>query len=237
MAEKIQVRYTIVPTPLQSAIGKVYHKYLLYTDRNGKQHGLRAGPTPGGGGGSKDAMSEPQDPNAETPYGRVLFQDAPFDPYFIDYPASADDLSEVVAEGEDLSETWKRLQSSFHDIESFGYRYSPRGVNSNTIVDDTLAFGGLRPTRRDGSAGNDTWEDERGRLLGIIDTPGLQQLPSPPDDSPADAGASGDRDMVHPMRGKSRLDADALLRGLRGMGDRDFAEATRGDRWRRIWSR
>lgn len=43
MNETIQTRYTVIDTPMKSVFGKVYHKYLLYTDRNGRQYGLRGG--------------------------------------------------------------------------------------------------------------------------------------------------------------------------------------------------
>ncbi len=237
MNETIQTRYTEIDTPMKSVFGKVYHKYLLYTDRNGRQYGLRAGPSTGQGGGSTDVLMPPDDPSEETPYGRVRFQDAPFDRNFTDYPPTADDLSEIIAEGPDLSETWKQLQSSFHDIESLGYNYSPRGVNSNTIVDDTLAFGGLPPTRRDGSAGNESWENERGRLVDIISTPGLQQLPHTPQprlmpmDEPALPG------LRQRIRGRNREIEEHMLRRLGEMGDREFATVTEGDRWPRIWGR
>ncbi len=237
MNEKIQTRYTVVETPMQSTFGKAYHKYLVYTDRNGREYGLRAGPSRRSGGTSADVITPPEDSNEETPYGRVGFQDAPFELGFTDYPPTSEDVSEVIAEGPDLSETWKRLQSSFHDIESLGYNYAPRGVNSNTIIDDTLAFGGLPPTRRDGSAGNDTWEDERGRLIDVISTPGLPQLPSVPQ-SPAISAEQEARQLPQQrMRGRGRDVAELMLRRLGGMGDRDFAAATAGDRLRQIWGR
>jgi len=199
--------------------------------------GFAGGPSPQSGGTIADIITPPDDSNEDTPYGRVQFQDAPFIPGFIDYPPTSDDVSEVIAEGPDLSETWKRLQSSFHDIESLGYNYSPRGVNSNTIIDDTLAFAGLPPTRRDGSAGNDSWTDERGRRLDIIRTPGLQQLPDTPQEGSIPAGEPARQLLQQRMRGRGRDHGEIMLRRLGGMGEQDFAAATKGDRWQRIWGR
>lgn len=236
MTETIQVRYAPVAVGLEPAIGKSYHKYLLYTDRHGRQYGLRAGPSPRRDAGITDLLSPPDDPNEETPFGRVQFQDAPYDEHFVDYPATVDDLSEILAEGEDLSGTWRQLQSAFHDIESLRYNYSPLGVNSNTIIDDTLSFGGVPPTRRDGSAGNEVWENERGRLLDVISTPGLQQLPSTPAETSLAPGQMDYRSPGYPRSGRARIGHDAM-RDMAEMNDRDFAAATKGDRWHRIWER
>lgn len=237
MAETIQVRYLPVSTGMEPVIGKVYHKYLLYTDRNGRQFGLRAGPSPWTGAGATDFLSPPDDSNEETPFGRVQFQDGPFDESFADYPATYNDPSEVLAEGADLSDTWHRLQTTFHDIESLGYNYSPRGVNSNTIIDETLSLGGMRPTRRDGSAGNDNWENERGRLLDIVNTPGLQQLPTTPRQRPSSSNPGLRGNPGRSRQGNMHAGAEGIIQHLANMDDSEFAGATQGNRWRQIWTR
>jgi hypothetical protein len=226
MTERIDVYYSRINLPqwAEKVRGPVYHKYLIYTDKGGQRRILRAGPS-NDQGSTSEAISPPADPNSESSYGPVRFYDGPFEgaPEYQDHSES---LGELLFKGDDLSQAWRRMQSRFHEIEGTNYRYWPQGVNSNTIVDATLARSGYHPTYRDGTAGNDDWVAPDGQDLPTISTPGYNRLPPPPGyyEKHRKPRAIG--------RGRSR---SILPTDLLEMSDGDFARATDGPRWRAIW--
>jgi len=227
MTERIDVFYSRVPTPIESTIGPVYHKYLVYTDKAGKRHSLRAGPTPGHHGSSWDAISPPSDPNEESPYGPVRFEDGAFEKS-VDYEDHPNSLGEPLLAADDLSGTWQRMRSAFHNIEPMNYQYWPRGVNSNTIVDATLARSGNHPTYRDGTAGNSEWTAPDREGQETIRTPGLNRLPPPP--------GFYEKHRKPRAIGKQRSSV-VRPKDLVDLPDEEFAQATHGPRWRQIWER
>lgn len=225
MTERIDVFYRQVPTGIESVIGPVYHKYLIYTDKTGKRYSLRAGPDRDAS--SSNAISPPSDANEESAYGPVRFEDAPFEENrSTEYDGHQWSLGEPYLAGKDLSETWQRMRSAFHDIESQNYQYWPQGVNSNTIIDATLARSGNHPTHRDGTGGNSEWTAPDRQGQETIWTPGRDHLPPPP-------GSSGERRKPRAI-GRDRARA-AQPKDLLELSDEDFVQATQGPRWRETW--
>lgn len=118
------------------------------------------------------------------------------------------------------------MRSAFHEIEGMNYPYWPQGVNSNTIIDATLARSGHHPTYRDGTAGNEEWTaPDRGGTK-VISTPGYNRLPPPPAYYEERRKRRGNKD----ERSDIRSPEDLLH-----LSDDDFTLATQGSRWRRIW--
>jgi len=185
---------------------------------------LRAGPY-NDHGSTSEAISPPADPNSESSYGPVRFYDGRFEDA-PEHREHSESLGEPFLAGDDLSGAWKRMRSAFHGIEGMNYQYWPQGVNSNTIVDATLARSGYHPTYRDGTSGNGKWTAPDRQDLPTISTPGYDRLPPPP----------GYYEQHHRPRaighGRSRT---ILPRDLLEMSDGDFARATDGPRWRAIW--
>src|SRR3546814_8522430 len=112
-------------------------------------------------------------------YGPVRFEDAPFEENrSTEYDGHQWSLGEPYLAGKDLSETWQRMRSAFHDIESQNYQYWPQGVNSNTIIDATLARSGNHPTHRDGTGGNSEWTGPDHQGQGATWKPGREDRKS-----------------------------------------------------------
>lgn len=180
MTERIDVFYSRIALPraVEKLRGPAYHKYLLYTDGAGQQHILRAGPDRYGP--NTDAISPPVNPHAASSFGPVHSLDRPFDASSPEYAQHGSSLGEPLLTGDDLSESWERMRSAFHEIEGMDYQYWPQGVNSNTIIDATLARSGHKPTYRDGTAGNSEWTAPDRAGMEVISTPGYDRLPPPP---------------------------------------------------------
>lgn len=227
MTERIDVYYSRIKLPqwAEDLRGPAYPKYLIYTNNSGQRRILRAGPDHYGS--TSEAISPPADSNSESSYGPVRFYDGPFEgaPEYADHSQS---LGELLFKGDDLSHAWSRMRVAFHGIEGTNYQYWPQGVNSNTVVDATLARSGYHPTYRDGTAGNDNWVAPDGQHLPIISTPGYNRLPVPP-------GYYEKRRRPRAIgHGRSRR---ILPSDLLEMSEGDFARATDGSRWREIWER
>ena len=228
MSESIDVFYSRInlPASVEGIVGPVYHKYLIYTDSSDRRHILRAGPdhyAP-----NSDALSPPVNPHAKSSSGPVRFLDRQFDKTSPEYKTHAQSLGEPLLKGDDLSSSWNRMRSAFHEIEDMHYQYWPQGVNSNTIIDATLARSGHRPTYRDGTAGNSEWTAPDRAGMDTIETPGYDHLPAP-------AGYYESHRKLHGNK-KSRSVAphpEALLE----LSDDEFMRATQGARWRRHWER
>lgn len=226
MTERIDVYYSRIGLPkfIEDVRGAAYHKYLVYTDKAGDQHVLRAGPSQYGP--NSDAVSPPTNPHAGSSYGPVRFFNGQFRKGAPDFGSHATSLGEPFLSGDDLSESWDRMRSAFHEIEDMNYQYWPQGVNSNTIVDATLARSGHHPTYRDGTAGNDEWTAPDRAGMEIISTPGYNRLPPPPSYYEAH----------RKLRGNKKQRSDVRHPGnLLDLTEEDFARATAGPRWRRIW--
>lgn len=227
MTERIDAYYSRINLPefVEDIRGPAYHKYLVYTDKAGERYILRAGPDRAGE--TSEAISPPSDPNDGSSFGPVRFLDSRFEfsPEYDDHPAS---LGEPLMTGEDLSDSWNRMRAAFHEIEGMNYQYWPQGVNSNTIVDATLARSGHHPTYRDGTAGNSEWTAPDRAGMETISTPGYNRLPPPP--------GYYERHRKPRAIGRQRADIRHPAE-LLDMSDEDFAQATQGPRWRRIWER
>jgi hypothetical protein len=219
--------YRQVPIGIEWLTGPAYHKYLVYTDKVGRRHSLRGGPDHGAS--RSNAVGRPADPNQASPYGPVRFEDSSFEEgTSTEFDGHAQSLGEPYLVGEDLSETWQRIRSAFHDIEAMSYPYWPQGVNSNTIIDGTLARSGNHPTYRDGTAGNSEWTAPDRQGQETIWTPGMNHLPPPPGTRDGHQRTLGNgRGRVRAMRPSDLLE----------LSDEDFAQATDGPRWREIWTR
>jgi hypothetical protein len=230
MTERIEAFYSRIDLPdlVEKVRGPAYHKYLIYTDKSGQRSILRAGPDHYGP--LVDTVSPAVNPYEGSSFGPVRFQDAPFDDASPDFADHANSLSESLLKGEDLSADWHRMQSAFHGIErnKYPYQYSATGVNSNTIIDATLARSGYDLTRRDGTAGNDRWTAPDGSEQEIISTPGYSGLPPPP-------SYYERRDKLRGNKKQRSYVADP--QELLGLSDEEFARATHGARWRGFWER
>lgn len=228
MTESIDIYYSRINLPgmAEKVVGPVYHKYLIYTDRAGKRHILRAGPERYGPSG--DALGPPADPYEKSSFGRVRFLDRPFDRLSPEFRDHAKSLGEPYMAGEDLSDSWNRMRSAFREIETMGHQYWPQGVNSNTIIDATLELSGHKPTYRDGTAGNQEWTAPDRAGMQTISTPGYNHLPPPPEyyeERRKLQGNKKQRSEIH--RPQDLVD----------LSEEEFAQATQGARWRRLWLR
>ncbi len=123
MIEKIEVRYQRI---MQSDSIHFYHKYIIYTDRNGKQWIARGGPQ------SDDFLNPGL---LDTSWG-VL------DRSFKEYLNAKTDPRETIKTGADLSADWERIKQSIASFD-MKYKYEPVGNNSNATVDTALRDAGL----------------------------------------------------------------------------------------------
>ena len=155
--ETIEVRYKKVPYEGSGA----YHKYIIYTDKNGDQYIARGGPEKGddyeGRGGTVNTLPLMW-------FGRVVTEVKPYDlndPRTPDRddPSNGFDPSETIISGADLSGYWEGIVESMNSLNNFHYQYQPMGQNSNAAVDDALERAGLPPATLDDelmSPGSDT---------------------------------------------------------------------------------
>lgn len=134
--ETIEVFYKY--TNIDSAEGvPFYHKYIVYTDSNGDKFYARGGP-------------------AWFDDGKFLRIDTLHGSYTqgtLDWDDNADDPSEQIKSGSDLSADWQNIVSAIEDMDSEGWTYLPER-NSNSVVDTALDRAGLPlPTLDDRAAG------------------------------------------------------------------------------------
>lgn len=228
MAESIDAYYSRInlPVSVEGIVGPVYHKYLIYTDSADHRHILRAGPDHYGP--NSDAISPPVNPYAQSSFGPVRFLDREFDDTSPEYKTHDQSLSEPLLKGDDLSGAWNRMRSAFHEIEGMNYQYWPQGVNSNTIIDATLARSGHTPTYRDGTAGNREWTAPDRAGQETINTPGYNHLPPLPEYYESHRRLHGNKKQRSVVQ-----DPRALL----DLSDEEFMRATQGIKWHRIWGR
>ena len=148
--ERIEVGYRNVG----SVLGKdYYHKYLLYTDREGNQQtisGWTGDETPG------------------LPYGRMQVEtNLPYDASNPDHPSNPNATGqrqhqELITTGADLSDTWRNMVASAQANDD-RYPYDPQLQNSNTLADSVLRSVDLPQPRDDGFFGH--WAPASGRTL------------------------------------------------------------------------
>ncbi|WP_160016445.1 calcium-binding protein [Pseudomonas sp. 8BK] len=176
--EKIEVRYTYLG---EVAGSSYYHKYIVYTDSNGKQWGARGGPSESPTGGAEASTKAERDgiiPGADSgsPYGDINTEHGEYvpgtesEPGFSDYDHEGDDPSEVIAEGDDLSKEWGDIKDAITQVQAEGHPYRPLSSNSNSTVDEALKRSNLPEPTMDGYG--DNWSPGSGNDLdrGYIDT-------------------------------------------------------------------
>jgi hypothetical protein len=141
--EKIEVRYT-EPDWLKGT--GTYHKYIVYTDSDGNQWATRGGPDMGD-------LS-------------IVTDSDLYDENFKDWDKEKDDPSEVIATGNDLSDTWSKITQAMDDIEKEDHLYRPMQQNSNTAADEALRRAGLKEPEQDDLGEN--WSPGSGKPLGSV---------------------------------------------------------------------
>jgi hypothetical protein len=146
-------------------MGDYYHLHIIFTDANGKQWGMRGGPSasPGASGSSADlsggssragsrassgtgSNSADSSTGGSGPFGYIKTDVAPYDAEFIDYPQDGETLPKItVAEGDDICEKFDELKTQMSAIDASQTRYSPLGPNSNSTVFTALSNVGVQP--------------------------------------------------------------------------------------------
>jgi hypothetical protein len=140
--EKIEVFYREL-----YGIG-LYHKYAVYTNKDGKQFA-----TSGWKG---------EDGDLEITKGV-------YDKFYPDHPnryglkAQETHPSETIATGNDLSQGWADATKAMQDIDNEGYDYSVPLQNSNTALDSALRTAGFPEPQNDDLG--EYWAPASGRTL------------------------------------------------------------------------
>ncbi|MFU6378777.1 hypothetical protein ACM792_26610, partial [Metapseudomonas otitidis] len=139
MYEKIEVFYK--PAVVDGA--PLYHKYLIYTDKDGKKFYARGGPGnfgPGEENGKENSISY---------WGPIETRTGSYVEGTPDWDEEGNHPSEFIAEGEDLSREWKEIERELGRIENGKYPYFPAYRNSNSVVDSALIAANLPLPRKD----------------------------------------------------------------------------------------
>jgi len=126
-----------------------YHKYIIYTNSDGKKFVAHGHPTNGKGEGPRNRT----DPITTF---KVSTGDAK-DQWDPDGTESADiweerqreDHVEPIKSGEDLSDAWEKIVATMEHVESSGIEYKLLSQNSNSLVDTALAAAGLPQPQHD----------------------------------------------------------------------------------------
>lgn len=142
-----------------------YHKYIVYTDKNGGQYAARGGPE-GGFAGITDEVGIDwgqfgmHDNNPEIDgHGFIETQVGKYERGFRDWIENDDGRPrETILSGDDLSAKWAAVAQAVRDIGEEGHSYTPAGiidtgVNSNSTVDTALHRAGLPLPQQDGRGG------------------------------------------------------------------------------------
>lgn len=152
--EKIEVRYKYMAT-LPKINKKYYHKYIVYTDKNGNEYAARGGPS----GPTdheptyqdlEDAEKGYIDPSQVDPFGNVHTNVYPYVLDSTDWDAEGDDPSETIIEGDNLSSYWSKIKDAMNQINDGAYDYRPIDQNCNTSADYALETAGLNEATKDG---------------------------------------------------------------------------------------
>lgn len=129
MVERIEVVYK--PVGVEGNV--VYHKYIVYTDKNGHQQYARGGPSAGFIG---SVVSYGTAGYLETETGAYVGNT----PDWID-PNADDRHREPIDSGEDLYAQWLAIVEAMNELNG-QLMYGPTTQNSNTAVDLALAGAG-----------------------------------------------------------------------------------------------
>lgn len=109
MAEKIEVGYK----PIFGENSVVYHKYIIYTDKNGNRFYARGGP-----GDQRGISNEAGGSGGGTfPYGVIVTEHGEYRPGTIDWDGSGAHPREVIATGDNLSEAWRKIERRIEQIQ------------------------------------------------------------------------------------------------------------------------
>ena len=139
----IEVRYKSIP----GGGLPPFHKYIIYTDSNGKEWYARGGSTEVGG-------PFPWSGDVDTDYGEYVkpVGDNRSPDWNIDKDGNVRvDGREPLLIGDDLSPWWDKIKNRMQEIEDGKYKYDADKQNSNTTADDALRYAGLREPRKDGT--------------------------------------------------------------------------------------
>lgn len=148
--EKIEVGYRHI---VEGPFGKdYYHKFLLYTDKNGQQYTI-------------SGWTDENNQNTDLPFGNIrvranwaydnLNADHPDNPNAWYYDRNSNPISsqkqhrELIAEAPDLSEKWKEMTQNAINKDNI-YPYDYLRQNSNTLADAVLREADLPEPKMDG---------------------------------------------------------------------------------------
>lgn len=157
MNEKIEVRATELATIPGTNYETHHHLFLVYTNNEGKEYYLRGGPerdiprtstkivndsTDG-----KDSSSIVSEGSIEyNLFGRVVSVYGEYRENTPDWPKPGETVqSVIVAEGENLSEEYKKLQTEINNFNNANIPYNPFKSNSNSVVTSALRNIGIQP--------------------------------------------------------------------------------------------
>ncbi|MEY2842355.1 MAG: hypothetical protein RI920_392, partial [Pseudomonadota bacterium] len=203
--ETIEVRYK--PIPGAGELG-VYHKYILYTDKNGAVFYARGGPE---SRISSDYFSVP------FPFGNIVTEVGAYTRFTIDWDkARAGDSSatphprEVIASGDDLSKEWAKISERIQAINGQKIDYEVEDANSNSTVDEALREAGLPEPKMDGPEGY--WSPGSG-----YDLPGGKIIGSIPEQSFLE-------DLTDWMSEKIKAGWDKFIRAVEDVTSDSFSE-------------
>jgi len=144
MSEKIFLTYTnATAVPYQGAV-LGHHIVLNYIDSNGDHHTLQGVPEHRFdhnidklvASGREEIFSDGAN-NRDSPFQRLrAWTDR-------DREVSLNQPHTMVAEGDDLSARWARMQNFADEVNSIGYEYRPISQNSNSFAGAALQRAGL----------------------------------------------------------------------------------------------
>lgn len=127
----------------------IYHKYILYTDKNGNTYYARGGPQ-----SNRDGLSLP------FPLGNIIAEVGPYTPGTEDWDKGRAGESndtphprETITTGPDLSKEWEKISDRMREINDQEIDYEIEDSNSNSSVDEALREAGLPEPAMDGTDG------------------------------------------------------------------------------------
>lgn len=142
MLEKIEVRYKPIILPG----GLFFHKYIIYTDKNGNQWIARGGPEYGDGYRDRGGIPEDQLRGCRAePFGNLVTEVKEYTELNnLDwrYPDQTPHSSHLVDEGVDLSDRWFDIVGAMNTIHAERHSYLFGTQNSNSAVDTALIRSG-----------------------------------------------------------------------------------------------
>ncbi|WP_268988939.1 calcium-binding protein, partial [Chromobacterium violaceum] len=156
-----------------------YHKFIIYTDRNGNKWATSgwAGKDATFGGTDFFQSGSSGSGSSGSDFGNIITTGGTSDPRkydssYPDHPKNPDGTDkypgkeikwEVVKEGADLSGDWKKVTDAMDEIAGEKHQYRPLDQNSNTTADEALRRAGVPEPKNDGFG--DDWAPGSGNNL------------------------------------------------------------------------